>query len=388
MRKLLIPFLLIMPLLLTLALSCNSSGGSGNGGSGGDTPVILNTFEIIATAVLDFFDDVAEIPEPEPGEPFYGQDANYPGVEFSYQDNGDGTVSDLNTELMWQQTPNLGNKLSWADSIDYCDELTLGGYTDWGAPTIKELVSITNFTGDINTLPPTPYLDTDYFDFEYPDPSTGDRDLDAQYVSTNVYIDMVTVFVPESCFFGFNFADGRIKCYPLEGIQDWYVRCVRGQTEYGLNDFVDNGDGTITDLATGLMWQKSDDGVTRNWEEALAYADGLEIAGYDDWRLPNVKELHSIVDYTRDDPAIDPIFNTMDPEGWFWSSTTAYEDVSFAMYIAFGKATDYLGFDVHGAGAMRSDPKSGDPADYPEGHGPQSDEVRIFNYVRAVRIIE
>ncbi len=369
-------------------MSCDSSSSSNNGGdSGGDTPVILNTYEIIATAVLDFFDDVGEIPEPEPGEPYYGQDANYPGIEFSYQDNGDGTVSDQNTGLMWQQTPNLGNKLSWADSIDHCNELTLGGYTDWGTPTIKELVSITKFTGDINTF--TPYLDTDYFDFEYPDPSTGDRDIDAQYVSTNVYIDMVTVSdLTQSCFFGFNFADGRIKCYPLEGMQDWYVRCVRGQTEYGLNDFVDNGDGTITDLATGLMWQESDDGVTRNWEEALAYADGLEIAGYDDWRLPNVKELHSIVDYTRDNPAIDPIFETMDSEGWFWSSTTAYEQVSFAMYIAFGKATDFEGFDVHGAGAMRSDPKSGDPADYPEGNGPQSDEVRIFNYVRAVRIAQ
>ena len=47
---------------------------------------------------------------------------------------------------------------------------------------------------------------------------------------------------------------------------------------------------------------------------------------------------------------------------------------------------DYILFDVHGAGAQRSDPKSGDPADYPYGHGPQGDVIRIFNYVRAVRL--
>ena len=378
---------LLFAAFLLLSVSCASSCTSNNGGgsdNGGDTPDLVNTYEIIATGVLDFFNDEAEIAEPSPGEPFFGQDANHPGIEFSYVDNGDGTVNDLNTALMWQQTPNLGDKLSWDDSIDYCDELTVGGYTDWRAPTIKELVSITNFTGDINTF--TPYLDTEYFDFEYPDTSTGDRDIDAQYVSSNVYV--ATVFDGQSCFFGFNFADGRIKCYPIDTGQDWYVRCVRGQTEYGENNFVNNGDGTITDLATGLMWQQSDDGATRNWEEALAYAEGLELAGYDDWYLPNVKELQSIVDYSRDDPAIDPIFDTMDSEGWFWSNTTAYEQISFAMYVAFGKATDYLGVDVHGAGAMRSDPKSGDPADYPTGNGPQSDEIRIFNYVRAVRIAQ
>ena len=41
--------------------------------------------------------------------------------------------------------------------------------------------------------------------------------------------------------------------------------------------------------------------------------------------------------------------------------------------------------DVHGAGAQRSDPKEGDPGDYPEGNGPQGDAIRIYNYVRCVR---
>ena len=83
---------------------------------------------------------------------------------------------------------------------------------------------------------------------------------------------------------------------------------------------MNNGDGTVTDRATGLMWQKADDGTARNWEDSLAYAENLQLAGYSDWRLPNQKELHSIVDYGYI-PAINPIFNIADPKAWFWSST-------------------------------------------------------------------
>jgi hypothetical protein len=56
--------------------------------------------------------------------------------------------------------------------------------------------------------------------------------------------------------------------------------------------------------------------------------------------------------------------------------------------VAFGEALGYMGnawIDVHGAGAQRSDPKSGDPAEYASGHGPQGDAVRIYNYARCVR---
>ena len=74
---------------------------------------------------------------------------------------------------------------------------------------------------------------------------------------------------------------------------------VRGNAGYATNSFADNGDGTVTDTATGLMWQQADDGVARDWGEALAYAEDLTLAGHGDWRLPNAKELQSIVDYSR-----------------------------------------------------------------------------------------
>ena len=114
----------------------------------------------------------------------------------------------------------------------------------------------------------------------------------------------------------------RIKGYDLlmpgGGMEKtFFVLCVRGNPSYGKNDFHDNGDGTITDRATGLMWSKADSGQGMNWQDALAWVqkkNAEKFLGHDDWRLPSVKELQSIVDYTRSpdtthSPAIDPIFN-------------------------------------------------------------------------------
>ncbi|UCE58889.1 MAG: DUF1566 domain-containing protein [Phycisphaerales bacterium] len=264
-----------------------------------------------------------------------------------------------------------------------------------------------------------PFIDTDYFDFVYGDESAGERIIDAQYWSSTEYVG--TVFNGMAAVFGVNFADGRIKGYPRDtgpgGTMTQFVRCVRGNTDYGANNFQDNGDDTVTDLATGLMWMKNDSGAGYDWEAALDYAGNLSFAGHDDWRLPNAKELQSIVDYTRsptttNSPAIDPIFNAtsiLDEGGstncpFYWASTT-HENWTgtpgaFGTYVAFGQALGFLLLpppappgtyelqDVHGAGAQRSDPKTGDPGDWPNGNGPQGDVVGIFNYVRAVRDAE
>jgi hypothetical protein len=357
-------------------------------------------YRIVDTGQSKCYDNKGVIACPQPGEAFYGQDAQYQGTQPAYKDNGDGTVTDLNTGLMWQKTPDFENLMTWYDAVDYADDLELAGYDDWRLPMIKELYSIVDFRGNQHTK--KPYLNRTYFDFEYPAPSTGLRPMDAQYWSSNFYVGR-TMYGDQSAF-GFNFADGRIKSYPANMARGpsarRYVRCVRGNPNYGKNEFVDNGDGTITDLATGLMWRKADSGTTMNWEQALTYAEKLDHGGHDDWRLPNAKELQSIVDYKRSpgaiDPnrqtaAIDPVFDLTETESWFWTSTTHGDHKSHAVYICFGRALAYnrttgrFTIDAHGAGAQRSDPKAGDPADYPRGLGPQKDQIRIYNYVRCVR---
>jgi Protein of unknown function (DUF1566) len=91
-----------------------------------------------------------------------------------------------------------------------------------------------------------------------------------------------------------------------------------------LESYTDNGDGTVTDNVTGLMWQQSVESVTYTQPDALAYCAGLSLAGYTDWRLPTVIEVISIVDPGASSPALNtkyfPAVAFWENAG-FWTST-------------------------------------------------------------------
>jgi len=376
------------------------------------------SYVIVDTGLSLCYDNSITISFPLETDPFYGQDAQYIGNHPSYQDNDDGTITDLNTDLMWQQDP--GDKVTFSEATSGADTLTLAGYADWRLPSIKELYSLINFNGtDPSGLDSTdsliPFIDTNFFVFQYGDESAGERIIDSQYWSSTEYVS--TTMNGDATVFGVNFADGRIKGYPRDmlpngHLMQMYTLCVRGNENYGLNDFVDNNNGTITDISTDLMWSKTDSGEGMNWEDALSWVqqkNAENYLGYSDWRLPQAKEMQSIVDYSRapsitNSAAIDPIFDVspITDEGgsmnypFYWTGTTHRHVLggTNAVYIAFGEALgwmqnpiteEYVLLDVHGAGSQRSDPKSGEASDYPYGHGPQGDVIRINNYVRCVR---
>ena len=434
-------------------------------------------YTIVGTGQTHCYDDRHQILQPKPGQPFYGQDAQHPEPLASYKDNGDGTVSDLNTGLIWEKA--RGQKVTWEDAVAGAEKCRIGGFSDWRMPSIKELYSLINFDGGCagSIATSKPYIDTRYFEFIYGDESAGVRIIDCQDWSGTTYLGKTMHGNPTA--FGINFADGRIKGYPksLPGgrIHTLYVRYVRGNPSYGNNDFQVNSNDTITDRATDLMWSKDDSDRGMNWQDALAWVQKMNVQkhlGYSDWRLPNAKELQSIVDYTRSpsethSAAITPVFRvTKLSDGdypFYWTSTNHLEGPpdrrgGAAVYIAFGRATgwmqprpdggppkfrgrigggpsmdnppfgggggmvrsnsnhpgpggmdgppfggpgegrpggdgpqhssgsgNYQLMDVHGAGAQRSDPKSGDPKMFPHGRGPQGDVIRIYNYVRCVR---
>ena len=450
------------------------------------------TYTVVGTGQTRCYDDRGEITPPRPGQPFFGQDAQHPKPAPQYKDNADGTVSDLNTGLTWVKA--RGQKMTWDDAVAGAAKCRAGGFSDWRMPAIKDLYSLIDFNGGCGgtVANSKPYLDTNYFDFAYGDESKGVRLIDCQDWSATQYVGKTMHGNPT--VFGVNFADGRIKGYPKSfpggRSATLYVRYVRGNPAYGVNDFHDNGDGSITDAATGLTWPKADSGTGMNWRDALAWVqkkNGEKYLGHTDWRLPNAKELQSIVDYTRapsetHSAAISPLFEvTKLSDGeypFFWTSTTHLEGPPFlrgqaAVYIAFGRATGWMqphsgppgahqsgprsnrpgmgpppfggpgqgpppgfgppegsppgesnppeggppqggpldasgpqkGFgqrqglgppssgadgqyqllDVHGAGAQRSDPKTGNPKNFPHGRGPQGDVIRILNHVRCVR---
>jgi len=345
-------------------------------------------YNIIDTGQEECYNTDGEvITAPAPGEAFYGQDAQFEGTAFSFEADGE-VVTDLNTGLIWQQVPS-SQDFTWQQAVDYCENLELGGYDDWRMPSLKELFSISNFSTG------WPYLDLDYFSL-----ASGVITRDEQFWSKNYYVG-TTVEGSSNAAFGVNHVTGHIKAYPANAsgpVGGKYVRAVRGE-EYGINDFSDNYDGTITDNATGLMWAQDDDSLALDWENALAYAENSELAGYSDWYLPDVKELQGIVDYSYSPsasiaenigPAINPIFNCTprvneagnDDYGYYWTNTSARFQSGtpyyYAWYVAFGMAVDGGGNDSHGAGAVRFDTKvEGGPL----GEGGE----RYYNFVRLVR---
>ncbi len=399
------------------------------------------SYTIVDTGQTTYYNDqngVITVP-PAPSDPFYGQDAQYDGNQPDYDVIAGGAVVEDNvTGLFWTQSIDIdgvagidaGDKLTRAAldaRVTQLNSTAYGGRTDWRAPTVKELYSVIRFDG----IQPRPqaatgaggafFLDGSVFDFEWGDVASGDRIIDMQVWSSTDYTSVT--MVNDQSFMGVNFADGRIKGYPLQTPRsgadgEYYAMLVAGNPDYGVNGFVDNGDGTITDRATGLEWTQEDSPLRMNWEDVLAdvqQKNEQNHLGHDDWRLPNAKELHSLVDYTRSpdatsSPAIDPLFQLTATEqtagdftdangdyGFHWTGTTFLEldqtgsvRSSSAVYISF---FEVLGnpfgtvLDVHGAGAQRTDPKTvGDrsPGDF---FGPQGDYISINNYALLVRAV-
>ena len=329
---------------------------------------------------------------------------------------------------MWTRSPDLNNdgsvtaddKLYQYEAVDYCANLSLAGYDDWRLPNIKTAYSLIDFSGQdpsgyegTDTSQLTPFLNS-AFEWAFGDTASNERLIDAQYATTTIYVS--TTMNGDETMFGVNLVDGRIKGYPTVN-KGYYVHCARGNENYGINNFSDNGDNTVSDSATGLMWQQ-DDTTSTDWEDAISQCEAATTAGHSDWRLPNIKELQSILDYSRspdthNSAAIDPVFNATsftNEEGYqdwgsYWSSTTHQKYTGAgdnATYMAFGRALGYINdfLDVHGAGAQRSDNKvspsetnkvntgtdnNGETFYY---HGPQGDILRADHQVRCVRDIE
>ena len=113
-----------------------------------------------------------------------------------------------------------------------------------------------------------------------------------------------------------------------------------------INRFSENGDGTVTDKVTNLTWKRCSEGLegevcdkgealTFTWEEALQAAANSRFAGQKEWRLPDIKELNSIIERQCTMPAINEIVFPATPTMAFWSSTTYAGNPAFAWNVYF-----------------------------------------------------
>ncbi len=126
---------------------------------------------------------------------------------------------------------------------------------------------------------------------------------------------------------------------PDTGQTQSYTDTFGEDSDYTINppSYTDNGNSTVTDNVTGLMWQQEDDDTTRTWDEACSYCNDLALGGYSDWRLPSKKELMSIVDYSIYSPAIDTTYFPGTNASLYWSSTPYSSFSRWFVYFGYGR---------------------------------------------------
>ena len=247
------------------------------------------------------------------------QDGSYDAAQGKVQqffiDDGNGTVIDNNTGLMWMKATaditedniiDTSDRVRWQAARDYCENLNFAGYDDWRLPGVIELAAIIDY-------------------------SRYRPAINLIFSSASAYYWSATPDAYSNNYtWGVNFDYG--SGYVQEKSSLNYIRCVRGELSEFRN-YTDHRDGTITSIDTGLMWQAKPADTNNDhlpdimsWQDALAYCENLSLAGYSDWRLPDIQELRSLVNYSSYSPFILP----------YWSATTYAKITGYAWGINFG----------------------------------------------------
>lgn len=244
-----------------------------------------------------------------------GEDADYAINPPSYTDNGNGTVTDNVTGLMWQKID--AGESTWDNAVTRAGSVNTGGYTDWRLPTPTELFSLMNHN---NGNPAA--MNTTFF------PINPAGAAEYWWTSDLYGTDATKIWCVNSG--GGLGPKPKSETLSAGGPLRYHARYVRGARPSNGHHYRNNLDGTITDLDTGLMWTQVP-APARDWSGAVASAEQLTLGGYDDWRLPNIKELQTLTDYTlttatNASAAVAPVNRVLFPTATtpataYWSST-------------------------------------------------------------------
>ena len=259
----------------------------------------------------------------------FGEDSDYTRNAPSFTDNGNGTVTDNNTGLMWQKTDS--GEMTWDTARTGATSLNLAGYSDWRLPTAQEAFCILDHERN-------PALNSTYF------VNNAGGTPGYFWTSDLFYGDNTKVWSTNT--------GGGLGPHPKTstisagGTLRFHARYVRGTKPTTGHHYVNNNDGTVTDLDTGLMWTQVPSSA-QTWTSALTYAEGLTTAGYSDWRLPNIKELQSLQDIPRatasavtTNPCINRVLFPAVTGTAYWSSTSVKTGTpTQAWLVDFGVTT-------------------------------------------------
>lgn len=249
-------------------------------------------------------------------------------------------ITDELTGLMWVKAPPTTGK-TWIEALAYANNLSLCGHDDWRLPNVNELESLYHAgepystdwlksQGFSGTLPEDLYWSSTTYSS---DPNAAwyvvmwNGDVNRLSKSMANYVLPVRtentgiVQLPET---GQTTAYGTADDGALKEGGAWYSPRFIAGTGVAVD--------CVTDTLTGLMWVKEPDATIKTWEDALTYSNALEKCGYKDWRLPNRKEIRSLVNYAEADPYAwlnTQGFNNV-MGGSYWSSTTYAFDAELA----------------------------------------------------------
>jgi hypothetical protein len=345
------------------------------------------------------------------------------GASLSYTDNGDGTITDNNTGLMWEKKGDNGGLhdkdngypwtglgsnetvWDWLDDVNAEGGTGFAGYNDWRLPNAKELQTLVNFQN------PSPMTSTAFNN----NCGAGATVLTGSCTVAGSYWASTTWARSTGMAWGVNFYEGLL--YPYDKASGLRVRAVRGGgsgpqafpatgqlTAYTANkndgiagavavpddgtvragaplSFTDNGNGTITDDNTGLVWEKKGDNGGLHDKDNIYWWSGngdqetiwdwLEdvnaeaFGGHQDWRVPNARELLSIADF-QNTWAVPAAFNSNCGPGAtvltgsctlqvpHWTSTTRALSSSSAWFVGtYGEVYPYSKPSTHRIRAVR-----------------------------------
>ena len=266
----------------------------------------------------------------------------WPNPRFT--DNGDNTITDNLTGLMWTKDADIAKQATNQPSLNYFSNTRPGGYGDWRLPSIYELESLV----DVSRANPALPSEHPFFNVR------GANRYVYYWTSTNVSDSQ-----HREAAAAVDFSDGAVYWLLKNDYYYGYIWGVRASDKKGIIQipqvgngngigvvqptprFVDNKDGTITDNLAGLMWTKDmklTGGV--NWKFGLEYVAAMNRDeklnfGYKDWRVPNRKELFYMLDLTND-----PHYGIADGSIFvneavqIWSSTTVISDINSAWKLS------------------------------------------------------
>lgn len=333
------------------------------------------------------YNNEQEITCPQPGEPFFGQDAQYqPRLPRSYtrlKSGGSPWLEGLDFPEQWLMTKDNVTGLTWevktdepglrsknntytwynpglldpgvqdggvcsgssCDTYSYIKTLNdqnFGQRSNWRVPGWQELTSLVHWDRHL------PAINFRWF------PETKS----SSYWTS-------TLLAQAMCRAGsIHFALGN-QSYSEKKMQ-YRIRAV-SESDQVLSHIQDNQDGTISTTKTGLMWSKCSCGQewdgnqclgepeSKSWEGALACAEEMDMAGQTDWRLPNINELQSLVHRGYPSPAISVLFQNETMSTYYWTSTTLNDTPGFKWAVDFGagEVTAISGYDAYYARPVR-----------------------------------